>query len=189
MFSHSGTWDAETGPLVEVGLFSGPTGWQSPQEIPRFRALIDTGAEETCVSRTATASLGIRDSPIGLPLSGFALRSGTAERLRDAPGVFHNSYRDPDTGDGGGRDQDRLSRLGCPVGPRRSVPCHVHDGLRGPVRRWPSPMIVWTTPYGAASVEGLGWKSWHIFLMSVFTARCLRIGVSPGAGYPELGLP
>lgn len=66
MFSHSGTWDAETGPLVEVGLFSGPTGWQSPQEIPRFRALIDTGAEETCVSRTATASLGIRDSPIGL---------------------------------------------------------------------------------------------------------------------------
>ena len=66
MFSHSGTWDAGTGPLVEVGLFSGPPGWQSPQEIPRFRALIDTGAEETCVSRTATASLGIRDNPIGL---------------------------------------------------------------------------------------------------------------------------
>ena len=65
MFSHSGEWDPETGPRVEVGLFVG-RGWQSPREIPRFQALIDTGAEETCISRTAAACLGIRDNPIGL---------------------------------------------------------------------------------------------------------------------------
>lgn len=65
MFSHSGKWRSETGPRVEVGLFAG-RDWQPPQEIPRFQALIDTGAEETCISRTAAASLGIRDNPIGL---------------------------------------------------------------------------------------------------------------------------
>lgn len=65
MFSHSGEWDPVTGPRVEVGLVAG-SDWQPPQEIPRFQALIDTGAEETCISRTAAASLGIRDNPIGL---------------------------------------------------------------------------------------------------------------------------
>ena len=65
MFSHSGEWDPVTGPRVEVGLVAGRE-WQPPQEIPRFLALIDTGAEETCISRTAAASLGIRDNPIGL---------------------------------------------------------------------------------------------------------------------------
>ena len=65
MFSHSGEWSYETGPRVEVGLFAG-LGWQPPRETPRFQALIDTGAEETCMSRTAAVSLGIRDNPIGL---------------------------------------------------------------------------------------------------------------------------
>lgn len=65
MFSHSGEWDPETGPSVEVGLLAGRS-WQPPQKIPRFQALIDTGAEETCISRTAATYLGIRDNPIGL---------------------------------------------------------------------------------------------------------------------------
>ena len=65
MFSHSGEWDPVTGPRVEVGLLAGRS-WQPPQEIPRFHALIDTGAEETCISRTAATYLGIRDNPIGL---------------------------------------------------------------------------------------------------------------------------
>lgn len=55
---------ADIGPLIEVGL-AASTEWKSPDEIPRFKALIDSGAEETCISRTAAALLGIRDDPIG----------------------------------------------------------------------------------------------------------------------------
>ncbi|MCQ3805581.1 MAG: hypothetical protein KTV45_16105 [Acidimicrobiia bacterium] len=67
MFSHSGEWDPETGPRVEVGLFA-DRDWQPPQEIPRFRALIDTGAEETCISRTAPPVLEYGTTPLAYAL-------------------------------------------------------------------------------------------------------------------------
>lgn len=61
MFGDSGEWDEQIGPLIEVGLFAG--GFPEARDIPRFKALIDTGAETSCVSRAAAALLGIRDRP------------------------------------------------------------------------------------------------------------------------------
>ena len=63
MYGDSGEWDERVGPLVEVGLFAG--GVPEASEIPRFKALLDTGAETTCVSRTAAALLDIRHRPVG----------------------------------------------------------------------------------------------------------------------------
>lgn len=65
MFGASGSWDTQVGPCVEVGLFAG-RDWEHPEDIPRFQALIDTGAEATCISRTAAALLGIRDMPVSI---------------------------------------------------------------------------------------------------------------------------
>lgn len=62
MYGGSGEWDERIGPLIEVGLFAG--GFSEAADIPRFKALIDTGAETTCVSRTAAAVLDIRDRPV-----------------------------------------------------------------------------------------------------------------------------
>ena len=62
MYGDSGEWDEQVGPLIEVGLFAG--GFPEAIDIPRFKALIDTGAETTCVSRTAAAVLDIRDRPV-----------------------------------------------------------------------------------------------------------------------------
>ena len=62
MFGVSGEWDAKVGPCIEVGLFASRE-WESAKDIPRFKALIDTSAEETCISRTAAAVLGIQETP------------------------------------------------------------------------------------------------------------------------------
>ncbi len=64
MYRHSGTWTERDGAIIEVGLFVGE--WRAFEDIPRFQAMIDTGAEETCISRTAAALLGIRDEPISI---------------------------------------------------------------------------------------------------------------------------
>ncbi len=62
MYGDSGEWDEQVGPLIEVGLFAG--GFPEARDIPRFKALLDTGAETSCVSRTAAAILNIRDRPV-----------------------------------------------------------------------------------------------------------------------------
>ena len=61
----AGPGPKEKAVLIEIGLFAGQT-WAFPEEIPRFKAMIDTGAEETCISKTASALLGIRDEPISI---------------------------------------------------------------------------------------------------------------------------
>ena len=62
MYGDSGEWDEQVGPLIEVGLFAG--GFPEARDIPRFKALLDTGAETSCVSRTAAAILNIRDRTV-----------------------------------------------------------------------------------------------------------------------------
>lgn len=57
-------YDPAVGPCVEVGLLpAGPITDTPPPDIPRFNALMDTGASHTCISPTAVESL--RLIPVG----------------------------------------------------------------------------------------------------------------------------
>ena len=64
MFRLSGGYNRQEGPRLTVGVIPGRELTGSPEDIPRFEGLLDTGATQSCISPEVAKRLQLE--PIGI---------------------------------------------------------------------------------------------------------------------------